>query len=300
MPFLSSGGRSRSKTSRRSWSEVTPLSETVTRDIEFGSEGMRDLSAGRFSRAIRTAREMGFAGIAALAREHGLRRTLAFAAHNLRHVIAHRIALRWDRTHNVDTAGSIQLASLSVVGPNRDFGNECVGTSPRSFDVMMQSLPRDLKPYTFVDVGAGKSRTLLLASHYGFARALGVEFAKELVACSRRNIARFCSDRQTCRDLEVVEADATQFVFPATPLVIYFYNPFTVEVFDAVLHNIVISLKAAKRDCYIVYASSSHNAIEWARPAILASGVFEEIPAAPMPLFFDAVRTLRFAVFRAE
>ena len=80
---------------------------------------------------------------------------------------------------------------------------------------------------------------------------------------------------------------------------IYFYNPFTAEVFDAVLNNIVASLTALKRDCYIVYASSSHDAIDWARPAILACGTFKEKPAEPMPLFLDAVRTVRFAVFHA-
>jgi predicted RNA methylase len=277
-----------------------PSSKTASRDFELGTKRMQDLSAGRIRRAIRTVRQMGVLGTVALARQHGLRKSLEFAAHNVRHVIAHRIALRWDRAHDVDTAGSIQLNSLSVVGPNRDFGNECVCTSPRSFDVMMTYLPRDLTGYTFVDVGSGKSRTLLLASCYGFAKALGVEFAKELVACSRDNIARFRSDRQKCRDLEIVEADATEFVFPETPLVIYFYNPFTAEVFDAVLNNIVASLAAAKRRCYIVYASSSHDAIDWARPAILGCGFFNEIPAAPMPLFFDAVRTIRFAVFRAE
>ncbi len=68
----------------------------------------------------------------------------------------------------------------------------------------------------------------------------------------------------------------------------------------AVLKNIAASLEMRKRDCYIVFGSSSHNAIGWARPAILASGLFVEVPAAPMPLFFDAVRTIDYAVFRAH
>ncbi len=164
---------------------------------------------------------------------------------------------------------------------------------------MMRDLPRDLADYTFIDIGAGKSRTLLLASRYGFAKIVGVEFAKELVDCSQRNIASFKSEWQKCRDIEIVEADATQFEFPNAPLVLFFYNPFSQNVFDAVLKNIVVSLKAHERDCFIVYGSSSHNAIGWAKPAILASGCFEEVPVRPMPLFFDAVRTVNYAVFRA-
>jgi tRNA1(Val) A37 N6-methylase TrmN6 len=214
-------------------------------------------------------------------------------------MVAHRAALRWDRRYGVDTAGSIQLASLSIKGPNREFGNECVCTSPQSFDFMMRSLPRSVAGHTFVDIGAGKSRTLLLASRYDFASIVGVEFASELVECSRRNIARFKADWQRCRALDVVERDATQYVFPETPLVLFFYNPFTKPVFDVVLGNIVASLAAKPRDCTIVYGSSSHDAIEWAKPAILDTGRFEQIPTQAMPLFLDAVRTVRFAVFRA-
>jgi SAM-dependent methyltransferase len=260
---------------------------------------MQDLSAGRIRRAIMAVRQTGLLPLFALVRQHGARNSVTFVANNIRHMIAHRLALHWDREHGVDTAGSIQLGSLTIVGPNRDFGNEAVCTSPQAFDFMMQSLPRDPSPYTFIDIGCGKSRTLLLASRYSFAKITGVEFAKELVACGRRNIASFYCTRQRCRDLSIVEADATQFEIPNTPLVLFFYNPFAQNVFDVVLRNIVASLRTQRRDCYVIYGSSSHNAIGWAKPAILASGLFEEIPTAPMPWFLDAVRSVNFSVFRA-
>ncbi len=280
------------------------LPETASRNAPFGGGNMggdmADLSRGRIRRAIRTVRQIGLRQLLALVRQYGLRKSVGFAADNIRHIIAHRLALRWDRVHGVDTAGSIQLQALTITGPNRDFGNESVCTSPQSFDFMMESLPRDVSDYTFVDIGAGKSRTLLLASRYNFRKIAGVEFAKELVACAARNIANFKSEWQKCRDLAIVEADATQFKFPGTPLVLFFYNPFAKDVFDEVLGNIVASLKAHKRDCFIIYGSSSHNAIGWAKPAILATGCFAEVPARPMPLFFDAVRSISYAVFRAK
>jgi hypothetical protein len=275
------------------------LPDTASRTGSFDAGKMQDLSTGRIRRAIRAVRELGLLQLIALIRQNGARKSLAFAGNNIRHMIAHRLALRWDRDHGVDTAGSIQLHALTVTGPNRDFGNESVCTSPQSFDFMMQNLPRDLSGYTFVDIGAGKSRTLLLASRYNFAKIIGVEFARELVACARRNIESFHCERQRCRDLSVLEADATQFAFPDMPLVLFFYNPFSQNVFDDVLKNIVASLTARRRDCYIVYGSSSHNAIGWARPAILRTGLFAEVPATPMPLFLDAVRTVNYAVFRA-
>jgi hypothetical protein len=261
---------------------------------------MQDLSTGRVRRAILAVRKTGLLPLLALIKQHGARKSLAFVGNNIRHMIAHRAALRWDRDHGVDTAGSIQLNSLTISGPNRDFGNEAVCTSPKSFDFMMQSLPRDLSSYTFVDIGSGKSRTLLLASRYNFAKITGVEFAKELVAFAGHNISGFRCDRQRCFDLGIVEADATQFEIPNTPLVLFFYNPFTRNVFDVVLGNIIKSIETSKRDCFIIYGSSSHNAIGWAKPAILGSGHFKEIPTPPMPLFLDAVRGVNYAVFRAR
>jgi hypothetical protein len=276
------------------------LPDIASRAAPFGRQELQDLSSGRIRRAIRTVRQIGPRQVLALIRAHGLRKSAGFVAQNIRHIIAHRLALHWDRRYGVDTAGSLQLHSLTITGPNRNSGNECVCSSPKSFGFMMRNLPGDVSDYTFIDIGAGKSRTLLLASRYGFAKVVGIEFAKELVDCSQKNIAHFKSDWQRCRDLEIVEADATEFVFPDTPLVIFFYNPFSRDVFDEVLNNIVASLTADQRRCIIVYGSSSHNAIDWAKPAILGSGLFEEIPTPPMPWFFDAVRNVRYAVFRSR
>jgi hypothetical protein len=273
------------------------FSDTTFQTSALDNQDLQDLSARRIRRAIRTVRQIGLSRVIASAQELGLASSVDFVLRNFRHVIADQIARRWDRQYGVDTAGSVQLSSLSIDGANRHLGNEAVCTSPKSFDFMRRSLPLDLANYVFVDVGAGKSRTLLLASRYNFAKIVGIEFAKELVECSRRNLAQFGSEWQECRELEIIEADATEFVFPNRPLVIFFYNPFGREVFDVVLRNIVSSLKANPRNCHIVYGSSSHNAIEWARPAILASGIFEEVPAKAMPLFFDAVRTIEFGVF---
>jgi predicted RNA methylase len=263
-------------------------------------DGIQDRSAGRMSRAVRLLRERGPLEPFRLVRRHGLAASAGFVARNIRHLVADRLARKWDRDHNVDTAGSIQLAGLSVVGPNRDQGNECLCTSPKTFDFIMKSLPADLGDSTFIDIGAGKSRTLLLASLYPFAKVVGVEFAHELVEIAQRNIESFRDPTQKCRDIEIVEADAAAYEFPRTPLVVYFYNPFSKQVFDVVIRNLAASLREDNRACHLVYGSSSHAAIDWAKPAILASGAFEQLPTPPMPGFLDAVRRIDYAVFRCR
>ncbi|MFW8692391.1 MULTISPECIES: class I SAM-dependent methyltransferase [Mesorhizobium] len=263
-------------------------------------DGLEDRSFGRFGRAWSHIRQNGLLEPLRLVHRHGLGASLGFVQRNIRHMLADRIARKWDRRHRVDTAGSIQLGALNVIGPHRAMGNEAVCTSPRTFDFIMKSLPRDLHNHTFIDIGSGKSRTLLLASQYPFAEIIGVEFARELVDIARSNIERFRDPSQKCRALSVVEADAAAYDFPQVPLVVYFYNPFSKDVFDIVLMNLVSSLERHPRDCVIVYGSSSHRAIDWARPAIRETGIFRELAVPAMPGFLDAVRTIDYAVFQVQ
>lgn len=263
-------------------------------------DGLEDRSFGRFGRAWSHIRRHGLLEPVRLVRRHGLGASAGFVLRNGRYILADRLARKWDSRHGVDTAGSVQLAALDVVGPHRAKGNEAVCTSPRTFDFIMESLPRDLQKHTFIDVGSGKSRTLLLASRYPFGEIVGVEFARELVDIARSNIERFRNPSQKCRALNVIEADAAAYDFPEAPLVVYFYNPFSKDVFDIVLKNLVSSLERRPRDCFIVYGSSSHRAIDWARPAIRETGIFTELAVPKMPGFLDAIRTIDYAVFRVQ
>ena len=262
------------------------------------SNSLEDRSFGRFGRGWSYIRQRGLLEPIRLVHRHGIGASVGFVLRNVRYIVADRLARKWDRRHDVDTAGSIQLAALDVVGPHRSNGNEAVCTSPKTFDFIMKSLPQDLQGHTFIDIGSGKSRTLLLASRYPFAEIIGVEFARELVEIARSNIERFRDPSQKCRALSVVEADAAAYEFPDAPLVVYFYNPFTKDVFDIVLKNLVSSLERRPRNCLIVYGSSSHRAIDWARPAIREAGIFVELSGPPMPGFLDAIRTIDYAVFQ--
>lgn len=257
--------------------------------------GIRDTSTGQIGRAIVFVRHAGIAGLLDLARRHGARGTAAFMMRNLRHMIAHRCARRFDRCHRVDTAGSIQLEYLDVTGPNRVTGTECVSSSPTTFEWLLSRTEAGPE-YTFVDVGAGKGRTLLLASLRGFGRVVGVEFAAEIVAIARRNAETLWHPRRGPANIVVLHADAADFTFPSEPLVVFFYNPFGEQLFSTVLGNLVRSLRANPRPCSLVYVSST-DSIEWAIPAIEKQGLFEKKASGNVPRHWDTVRPQRFGSF---
>jgi hypothetical protein len=121
--------------------------------------------------------------------------------------------------------------------------------------------------FTFIDLGAGKGRALLMASDYPFARVVGVEFMPDLCRAAQENIAAYTGERRKCKQMEMVCQDACDFQFPAGPLVVYLFNPFSEPVFVKVLDNLRQSVEQAPREIYVAYRYTEHEkllaAAEW-------------------------------------
>jgi predicted RNA methylase len=110
-----------------------------------------------------------------------------------------------------------------------------------------------LQDFTFIDLGCGKGRVLLMASDYSFQRIIGVEFIPELHRAAQKNIAGYSSDRQRCRRIEAVCVDARDLQFPPGPLVVYLFNPFSEATFARVLEYLRESDEKMPRPVYIAY-----------------------------------------------
>ena len=119
-----------------------------------------------------------------------------------------------------------------------------------------------LKDFTFIDLGAGKGRALLMASDYPFQRIMGVEFMPDLCRAAEENIASYSAssnDRQKCQRMEMVCADACDFQFPTEPLVVYLFNPFSEPMFAKVLENLRLSVEQVARPVYVAYRYTEHE-----------------------------------------
>jgi SAM-dependent methyltransferase len=128
----------------------------------------------------------------------------------------------------------------------RELFHEMIGT-------LAQHTKVDLREFTFVDLGSGKGRTLLMASDYAFHRILGVELLPSLNEIALQNLKQYHSEDQECFALETVCADATTFKLPAGPLLIYLFNPFPEPGLRRVLANIKESQEKHPRSIYVVY-----------------------------------------------
>jgi cyclopropane fatty-acyl-phospholipid synthase-like methyltransferase len=117
----------------------------------------------------------------------------------------------------------------------------------------MQAIPVDFSQFTFIDLGSGKGRVLLMAADYPFQRIVGVEFMPSLHRVAQKNVASYSSTRRQCQQIEAVCMDARDFQYPLEPIVVYLFNPFSEATFAQVLENLRRSIEQTPRPFYIAY-----------------------------------------------
>jgi SAM-dependent methyltransferase len=126
-------------------------------------------------------------------------------------------------------------------------------TDSSLFHEMMDSLNIDFREFTFIDLGSGKGRVLLMAADYPFRRIVGIELLPELHRVAEENLSRYKSDSQRCFALESICSDARNFAFPHEPTVLYLFNPLPEEGLVQVIANLDRSLREQPRPLYVLY-----------------------------------------------
>jgi SAM-dependent methyltransferase len=129
-------------------------------------------------------------------------------------------------------------------------------SEPALFHEMMRALPlaeREFEAFTFVDIGSGKGRALLLASEYPFRRIVGVEIVPELNSVAEENIRKRNEQAPTSSPIETWLGDACDFPLPNEPLVLYLFNPLPQAALAVLVARIEASLRQSPRALYAIY-----------------------------------------------
>lgn len=167
--------------------------------------------------------------------------------------------LDFDWEHRVNTTAATLSARDRFIGL---LNSPYQATDPELFKEMMAALPIDLNKFTFIDIGSGKGRTLLMAAAYPFFRIVGIELLPNLHQAALENAAKHAPGRQ----IELICQDASQFEFPPEPLVVYLFNPLPRISLTQLISNLESSLSSAPRPAWIIY----HNPLE--EDVVLQSG----------------------------
>jgi len=175
--------------------------------------------------------------------------------------------LAFDWRYGTDTRRWVDEQELEANSKNQAHSSPYRATKARPLLRLLRQLvlPRDS---VFVDIGAGKGRVLLIASHFGFKKVVGIEFSAKLCGIARHNIEIFARRTTLRSPIEVVEIDATSYRFRPEESVLFMYNPFDSRVMAEIVRNIRESLKAHPRKIWLIYNTPQEHAV------INAAGLF--------------------------
>jgi len=157
-----------------------------------------------------------------------------------------------DIAYEIDTGGVIHWDRIGANSSSGLYVHPFVSSQPSIIRQALRLLP-DCGGFTFVDLGAGKGRALVVASEFAFRRIVGVELSSDLVAVIAQN-ARVVAERYPQRPkIEAVLSDVADYRLPDEPLVLFMYNPFFGPLMQRVVQAIERSLRNCPRDLHVVY-----------------------------------------------
>lgn len=198
----------------------------------------------------------------------------------------------FDLKHGTDTGGYISGAELEGTSLSALYSTAYYGIPPSSLRLAFSLLEKDdlgakyPEQFTFVDLGAGKGRALLVASERCFRAIVGVELASDLCRFATRNLAVFPSADGR---VSVQMQDATTLRYPGGPLLVFLFHPFLRPALRRVLANLEKQLRRSPRPCFVLYAFDPEGGA-----VTDESNYFEQVWDAPIPLSEEDAAADRF------
>jgi SAM-dependent methyltransferase len=208
----------------------------------------------------------------------------------------------FDRAHGTETSGFVSEHKLPRDEPASTsvqyWGSAYWGSQPSFVRAAIAALPSP-QTFTFIDLGCGKGRALIVASEFPFRDIIGVELSPTLAKVARKNV-QIIENRFPGRTRIVVqERDASTFRFPSGNLVVYIYNPFGKEVLLKVVAALETALAAEHRDIYVIYMHPV--LIEYLDASPVLGRYFEATAVfAPEEVGYGHISEGRFVIWRGQ
>jgi len=149
----------------------------------------------------------------------------------------------FDERYGVETSGLIPGEELRSGHRHDAFNTAYYAMAPSRFQRVMESWLADedhsaIEDYSFVDLGCGKGRAVLLASEFRFREVVGVELHASLAKIAEANVAAWKAAGRAVCPVSIVCQDATEFVFPTGHCLLYLFHPFRSPVLERLIERI--------------------------------------------------------------
>jgi predicted RNA methylase len=170
----------------------------------------------------------------------------------------------FDLEFGVRTSGLVAGRHLTTGQRNGRHATAYYAVAPSVFRGMIVRWRRcrplaPIDEFTFIDLGAGMGRAMLLAAELPFRAVVGVEFNPTLAAIARRNLRLWRASGHARTATRMICRDAAEFDLPPGPCVAFLFNPFGGAVLRRVLRNWGASLARRSGELDILYVNNEQE-----------------------------------------
>jgi SAM-dependent methyltransferase len=187
--------------------------------------------------------------LTSLLRNSGVRQTIAAGVS----VVEDRYLHSFDRIFNVQTNGVIELATTSVDPEKLADANVYAPVNAWGLRKLLRRLQLP-KWSRFADLGCGLGRPIILAADYGFSKVTGIDFAPELCAKARENVATSRLTAGQKETIEIIQADVINYLDRADDDVFFMFRPFSLNLFRSVVSKLTNYAEQRSRCITVIYS----------------------------------------------
>ncbi len=190
----------------------------------------------------------------------------------------------FDMQHQVDTSGLVPASHLITGHPHDEHVTAYYGVAPSILRSLIDRWLNETKPAapidrtTFIDIGAGKGRAMLIASQAPFREVLGVELNPALAVLAQKNIDHWTRHEPHLSSIRLLQEDATAFTFPPGACLIFMFHPFEAPVLRRFLRSIETQFARRPNKLDILYVNAECAATFDRHPA------FTRLWEGPVPM----------------
>jgi SAM-dependent methyltransferase len=204
--------------------------------------------------------------------------------------------IRFDQLFGIETDDYVEVDEFDI--DNKQHSERYVPTYVDVFLALEPLFPQNIQKFNFVDIGAGKGRVVLLASHFAFKKVIGIEFVPKLYRIMTSNISNYDPSKRHCGEIEAIFGNALNYDFPNDNTVFFLFNPMKREALSVFVDRMAHSYLDNPREILVLFLNPNpnNNAQEIFENAGLFTVEFYDTPefeeVSPLPLLVCKTRDL--------
>jgi len=142
--------------------------------------------------------------------------------------------------------------------------------------------------YSFLDLGCGKGRPLLVATEFPFKEIVGIELSLALAQIARNNAEIMSNHYSGRRRVRIEVGDATKSPIPSGDVVLFMANPFDEAMIRKMAVRVEAALALEERRIFVVYLNPTFGGCFDAVPS-LRRRFTGQIPCAREELGYSTI-----------